>query len=457
MADGGVVWVGRSVHFLQNIPAGVFTTPGAHQVAPAVDGVSSGLIVRFDATGARQWGTLYGAASGSIDVYFCDVGDDDNIYFVGFGVCTAPDAATAAQNSLVLATACAHQPQFETWLEPGGASVMYAPMLGSFSGTGALRWATWYGGRSMSSPSGGAWGGDGRFYMMGAAQNPPWHMQTYGPDLASEGTEIATPNSFQPTIQDNLSMDGDATNMFVVQFVEPSVSHCSDVIWTPDAWDAVQWFDCTSGTIVPGATSPSFTLGQAGSYALIVSHDGCVDTSACRSVALLDELSTGPDQFITPGGSTVLNASGGSLNDQYVWSPPDGLSCTVCPDPVATPATTTTYCVRLVGESSCPGNACVTVTVQSPESVAEEGQGVVFDQYPNPASDDFTVSWNMPGLKDAEVVLYDAIGRMVLRKGAGDERMIVRISVEDLASGQYLYELRAGAEVIGRSRLMVVH
>ena len=84
------------------------------------------------------------------------------------------------------------------------------------------------------------------------------------------------------------------------------------------------------------------------------------------------------------------------------------------------------------------------------------GGATLLQVYPNPASDDFTVSWNMPGLKDTEVVLYDATGRMVLRKTVGDDRMNARIRVEELAPGEYLCELRAGAEVIGRSRLMVV-
>jgi hypothetical protein len=46
---------------------------------------------------------------------------------------------------------------------------------------------------------------------------------------------------------------------------------------------AFQWIDCQGG-FVPGATSSSFTPSQNGTYALIVSENGCVDTSVCLSV-----------------------------------------------------------------------------------------------------------------------------------------------------------------------------
>ncbi len=55
-----------------------------------------------------------------------------------------------------------------------------------------------------------------------------------------------------------------------------------------------------------------------------------------------------------------LNATGATT---YIWSPNIGLSCTDCPDPVASPTTTTTY--RVIGHdpSGCIGEDSVTVTI----------------------------------------------------------------------------------------------
>lgn len=53
-------------------------------------------------------------------------------------------------------------------------------------------------------------------------------------------------------------------------------------------------------------------------------------------------VNAGPDVSICQGDSTQLQASGANT---YTWAPSTGLSCTDCPNPVASPSTTTTYFV----------------------------------------------------------------------------------------------------------------
>lgn len=45
-----------------------------------------------------------------------------------------------------------------------------------------------------------------------------------------------------------------------------------------------QWFDCDNQTIIPGETQATFTPIDNGNYALIVSDQNCIDTSACYEV-----------------------------------------------------------------------------------------------------------------------------------------------------------------------------
>ena len=51
------------------------------------------------------------------------------------------------------------------------------------------------------------------------------------------------------------------------------------------------------------------------------------------------------DTVICPGQSVAFAVGGG---DRYGWSPSDGLSCTQCPDPVATPSVGTVYSVDII-------------------------------------------------------------------------------------------------------------
>ena len=45
-----------------------------------------------------------------------------------------------------------------------------------------------------------------------------------------------------------------------------------------------QWVSCPAYVVVPGATSASFTATLSGSYALIITENGCTDTSDCVAV-----------------------------------------------------------------------------------------------------------------------------------------------------------------------------
>lgn len=70
-------------------------------------------------------------------------------------------------------------------------------------------------------------------------------------------------------------------------------------------------------------------------------------------------MTTDGPHVVTWGESAQINASGGS---NYNWYPPTSLSCTDCPDPVASPIETTIYCV--IGyNGTCSDTACTTVFV----------------------------------------------------------------------------------------------
>jgi gliding motility-associated-like protein len=65
------------------------------------------------------------------------------------------------------------------------------------------------------------------------------------------------------------------------------------------------------------------------------------------------------DSVIVIGESTALMAYHGP---NYLWSPATGLSCTTCPDPIATPTESTEYCV-VVSNVCGSDSACVRITV----------------------------------------------------------------------------------------------
>ncbi|MFB6272369.1 MAG: T9SS type A sorting domain-containing protein, partial [Salinibacter sp.] len=69
--------------------------------------------------------------------------------------------------------------------------------------------------------------------------------------------------------------------------------------------------------------------------------------------------------------------------------------------------------------------------------------------YPNPASQQATVRYALPGQKEVSIRLYDVLGRQVrtVVRGKQSGRQKRRVDVSDLASGVYFLRLRAGGQV----------
>jgi gliding motility-associated-like protein len=89
---------------------------------------------------------------------------------------------------------------------------------------------------------------------------------------------------------------------------------------------------------------------------------GCVSFDTLRVRMFPPQhVSTGPNQYIEFGESVKLIATGGS--GSYVWSPPYFLSCTACPNPVASPQITTSYELSLTDSNNCTFRDSITVFV----------------------------------------------------------------------------------------------
>ncbi|MCC7302421.1 MAG: gliding motility-associated C-terminal domain-containing protein [Bacteroidia bacterium] len=162
-----------------------------------------------------------------------------------------------------------------------------------------------------------------------------------------------------------------------------------------------------------GGTGSTETGLASGTYTVTITDaNGCTLT-ATANVPVLNgptAIASG-NTIIMAGNSTNLTATGGG---NYQWSPASGLSCTTCPNPVATPSVTTQYCVIVTDASGCSDSACVYVVVE----------------YPCPTAADFTVpnafSPNKDGKNDIfilqglglclvefKMVIYDRWGEKV--------------------------------------------
>ncbi|MBK8413866.1 MAG: T9SS type A sorting domain-containing protein [Bacteroidetes bacterium] len=83
------------------------------------------------------------------------------------------------------------------------------------------------------------------------------------------------------------------------------------------------------------------------------------------------------------------------------------------------------------------GSSCDTLTsLQEPES-----ESFLVNVFPNPASSQFTVTYDFPTNKDGEFMLYDAYGKEVIRKKLYGTFTSLLIRTDKLGNGIYFYKV----------------
>lgn len=127
--------------------------------------------------------------------------------------------------------------------------------------------------------------------------------------------------------------------------------------WT----DGQQTWNTQTITVNPQATrlytvTAYYASGCAKTDAVLVTRVGKPDISIFP-----------PTITLCAGGSVTLLAATTATNPTYSWNPTTNLSCSNCSSPVATPASSTQYCVNVVDGNGCPSDTvCSLVNTAAP-------------------------------------------------------------------------------------------
>jgi gliding motility-associated-like protein len=178
---------------------------------------------------------------------------------------------------------------------------------------------------------------------------------------------------------------------------------------------------------------------ESGSVVLTAQTECGADTSEVSiDVASLPLIDAGDDVAIQPGGQATLNAQGGLT---YEWSPAINLSCTACPDPIATPDSTTTYYVVGTDGNGCRGQDSVTVHViidieLDPVNVfTPNGDGI----------NDFFYIGGLELFPDSKLVVFNRWGDVVFEQLAYQNDWDGTYHNNPVPAGTYLYHLQVNA------------
>lgn len=140
-----------------------------------------------------------------------------------------------------------------------------------------------------------------------------------------------------------------------------AVTLTATVTGTLPSGTGINWYSSATGG-TPIATGNTFTtpvLNSTTTY-YVGTCPGTYRDTVTVTVSSSVIADAGNNVSICPGGSTQLNATGGV---NYSWFPVTGLSASNISNPVASPATTTTYVVTVTDANGCSATDSVTVTV----------------------------------------------------------------------------------------------
>lgn len=68
-----------------------------------------------------------------------------------------------------------------------------------------------------------------------------------------------------------------------------SIGHDSTYLMASDSLASYQWINCSTGQVLPGDSSRQFYPSSGGFYAVVLTHGGCRDTSACRQISFVGQ------------------------------------------------------------------------------------------------------------------------------------------------------------------------
>jgi hypothetical protein len=86
------------------------------------------------------------------------------------------------------------------------------------------------------------------------------------------------------TLPNVAGCDSVVTLNLTINTVNSSVTQAGALLTADEAGATYQWLDCPGMTTVSGAASQSYTATANGDYAVIVTNNGCSDTSICYTV-----------------------------------------------------------------------------------------------------------------------------------------------------------------------------
>lgn len=102
---------------------------------------------------------------------------------------------------------------------------------------------------------------------------------------------------YTDTITNAAGCDSVITINLTINNVNSAVIQSGYTLTADAAGATYQWIDCSNNQPVSGAMSQSFTAAMNGNFAVIITENGCTDTSSCYTISGLGVFENNPDAY----------------------------------------------------------------------------------------------------------------------------------------------------------------
>jgi gliding motility-associated-like protein len=194
-----------------------------------------------------------------------------------------------------------------------------------------------------------------------------------------------------------------------------------------------------TGLKFPNTPNPNAFPSSPTNYTLTVTDAAGNSSSDSVNVSIyaLPIVNAGPDQTITQGTNTQLQASGAV---RYYWYPPQTLTNQNTATPTAEPGSTTTYCVAGVDNHGCVNYDCMILHVKPSDTL------IFYNAFsPNgDGNNEVFFIGNLEAFPENKLEIYNRNGKMVYQASPYNNDWNGKIDGVDIPCATYYYILYPG-------------
>jgi len=223
-----------------------------------------------------------------------------------------------------------------------------------------------------------------------------------------------------------------------------SITICPDdsaTLYATAPGGTYNWFDSISGgnLINTGDSLVLPSLNSDTSFYVETTINGCVSPRATVTITIAPPITVNilaGSTYLFLGESTNLTAYSGLPNTTYTWSPPNGLSCIFCPNPIATPSTSGWYYVTATNPSGCESIDSIYIEVDPTSNIYVPN---IFS--PNDDGNNDVYKVRGKGIDQFHLSIYNRWGQLVYESNDIDEGWNGNKGGKMLNQGVFVYKL----------------